>query len=320
MEPATDGLEKGRRRAVLGTLTIVLMMSAYTAGIWFYMRRKYIVFSQNVIQSIDQILAGDGTDHFHISEESLQSKIEAKLKRLQEITRAAAVTQKKQKEEIQGIVSDISHQLKTPVSNIRMYSDMAVNPEISEEMQEECLHVLHSQVEKLDFLVRELINMSRLEQNLIVMHPDVIQLRDVVREAVSTVIMKAEKKEIALDWECPDHFESVLDERWTVEAISNVLDNAVKYTSAGGRIRVYAEELGIYLKVAVEDNGMGISAEHINDVCKRFFREKKAAQKEGVGIGLYLTREIMRQQKGYLKIYSCEEKGTKVAFYFLKKI
>lgn len=107
------------------------------------------------------------------------------------------------------------------------------------------------------------------------------------------------------------------DEKWTAEALFNVLDNAVKYSPSGSRVTVHPERLEIYTKIEIRDEGTGISPEHAADVCKRFFREKKAAKTEGVGIGLYLTREILEKENGYLKISPGEKRGTTVSVYLL---
>ena len=107
------------------------------------------------------------------------------------------------------------------------------------------------------------------------------------------------------------------DEKWTLEALTNVLDNAVKYSPKGRRVQVCSECLEIYTKISISDSGIGILPEHINDVCRRFYREERAAKTEGLGIGLYLTREILDREKGYLKIFSEKNQGTTVALYLL---
>lgn len=298
------------------TIVVVLFCAVCIwAGTWVYMRKKYVDFTNAVCGSIDQILQGEGTEDFDFDDETLLSKIQMRLKRLADITEAAARESEEQKRQVQSIVSDISHQLKTPIANITMYSDTALRPELSADTRQQCLETLKKQVKKLDSLIQSLLQMSRLENNIIVLHPSENALKNTLFEVTESIRMRAQQKGTEITLECPENLKVCYDEKWTAEAIFNIVDNSVKYTGECGKIRICAEPLDIYTKITVVDNGKGIAPEHINDVCKRFFREEKSSGIEGVGIGLYLTREIISKQDGYLKIISEEGKGTSVSVY-----
>lgn len=300
---------------VLAIAAVLLCAVCIWAGVWIYMRRKYVDFTNAVCGSIDQILSGEGTGDFDFDDESLLSKIQMRLERLADITEAAARESEEQKKQVQSIVSDISHQLKTPIANITMYSDTALRPELSEETRQQCLRTLKNQVRKLDSLIQSLLQMSRLENEIIVLHPRENVLKNTLFEVAESIRLRAQKKGTEVTLECPENLHVYYDEKWTAEAIFNIVDNSVKYTGDCGKIRICVEPLEIYTKITVEDNGTGIAPEHINDVCRRFFREEKSSSIEGVGIGLYLTREIITKQNGYLKIKSEEGKGTSVSVY-----
>lgn len=295
----------------------VLCTVCICAGIWVHMRRKYVAFSDEICHSIDMILKGKGTSDFELDEETLLSKIQIRLKRLSEITEAAARESEDQKKQVQSIVSDISHQLKTPIANITMYCDTALRPEISEDMQKQCIKTMEKQVKRLDDLIRSLVQMSRLENHIIELHTEENNLKNTLLEVTESARLKAQKKKISVELKCPRELTLRYDEKWTAEAIFNLVDNSVKYTKDGGKVLIFVEPMEMYTRITVQDNGVGIAPEHINDVCKRFFREEKASHMEGVGIGLYLTREIIMRQGGYLKIQSEEGKGTKVQVYLL---
>ena len=299
-----------------------VVVSALGTGLimWINMRKKYIAFAEDICESIDTILRGESVENFVLEDETLSSRVQMRLKRLSDITEAAAKKNEDQKKEVQSIVSDISHQLKTPIAYITMYCDTVRQKELPEETREKCLEVLGRQVGKLEFLVQSLLKMSRLETHMISIHPERNSLRNTLYEVSESIRVKAEQKGLQIEVECPDDIYLYYDAKWTAEAIFNIVDNSVKYTAEGGKIRIHAEPMEIYTKIVIEDNGMGIAAEHVNDVCKRFFREGKANSTEGVGIGLYLTREIITKQDGYLKIQSREGAGTKVAVYILNKI
>lgn len=295
----------------------IAILSGTAAGIWLYMRKKYISYTEKVLSSIDDILAGRGTERFDVEEETLLSKVQMKLKKLAEITAAAARKSEEREQEVQGIISDISHQLKTPIANIVMYCDTAMNPKVPEEKRAMCMEILKDQVDKLDFLVQAMIRMSRLEQNIIALHQDKVSLQGLLERAVRSIRARAADKNIRVELICEEDAALYCDEKWTTEALFNVLDNAVKYSPQGSRIAVRTERLEIYTKINITDQGVGISPEHTADVCKRFFREEKVAKTEGVGIGLYLTREILDKEKGYLKIRSEEGSGTTVSVFLV---
>ena len=126
-----------------------------------------------------------------------------------------------------------------------------------------------------------------------------VSLQDVMGRTLQSIRGKAAEKKISLKILCEEDTSLLCDEKWTVEALFNVLDNAIKYSSSGSVVTVNSERFEIYTKIEIKDEGIGISPEHAADVCKRFFREEKAAKTEGVGIGLYLTREILEKENGY---------------------
>lgn len=309
-----------QRTILFITVPVILFfvfLGTASAGIWLHMRRKYISFAEETCRSIDAVLNGRSAEELDMDEDTLLSKVQMKLKRLEEITAAAARKSEAREQEVQGIISDLSHQLKTPVANIMMYCDTAMNPAITEEERAKCMAVLKDQVGKLDFLVQAMIRMSRLEQNIISLHPDAVSLRHLLDRAFQSIRGKAVEKNISLEILCEEDMILLCDEKWTAEALFNVLDNAVKYSPSGSRVTVHPKRLEIYTKIEIKDEGTGISPEHAADVCKRFFREKKAAKTEGVGIGLYLTREILEKENGYLKISPGEKRGTTVSVYLL---
>jgi len=241
--------------------------------------------------------------------------MQMKLKRLADITNATKQKNVQQKKQMQEMVSDISHQLKTPISNITMYNDTILNHDLPKDKIVDCLGIMQNQVEKLDFLVKSLMKMSRLENNIITLKKERGNLYDSIVEVVASVILQVEKKNLSLSVNCKNPYPLSYDEKWTIEAIFNVVDNAVKYTPEGGTIYIQVERLEMFSNICVGDSGIGIAPEHMNDIFKRFFRESKVHREEGVGIGLYLTREILTQQGGYVKVTSKEGAGSVFSIY-----
>ena len=188
---------------------------------------------------------------------------------------------------------------------------------LSDEERSEYIATLQMSLEKLTFLTNSLIKMSRLESGIIRLKPEQNSLNDIVMQAVKTVYAKARDKNITITFDCGQTFEALLDFNWTAEAVTNVLDNAVKYTPSGGVVDLKITEYPSYLRLDVSDNGIGIPEEEQAKIFGRFYRGKQSAGVDGVGIGLYLTRDIVNKQNGYIKVAS-DEKGTTFSL-FLKK-
>lgn len=211
---------------------------------------------------------------------------------------------------MKALVTDISHQLKTPVSALQACFCMYLEAD-SEKERTEFLTRSKIQIDKLEALTADLIQMSRLEHNMITLKKAEVSLTELLIGAVNTVYHKALKKEIAIETE---EFEDIivkLDSKWTMEAIANILDNAVKYSPAGSKIQVRITRLYSFVRIEIEDEGIGIERDEQNRIFGRFYRGGNEIVKntEGSGVGLYLTRKILEEQGGTVSVQS-EGKGS----------
>ena len=188
---------------------------------------------------------------------------------------------------------------------------------MSDEERIEYTVTLQTSLEKLTFLTNSLIKMSRLESGIISLKPETNSLNDIVLQAVKTVYAKAKEKNITMTFDCEQNFKALLDFNWTAEAITNVLDNAVKYTPSGGVVELKIAEYPSYLRLDISDNGIGIPEEEQAKIFGRFYRGKQSAGIDGVGIGLYLTRDIVSKQCGYIKVKS-DKRGSTFSIFFRK--
>ena len=215
-----------------------------------------------------------------------------------------------ERQELQTLVSDISHQVKTPVSNLKMATDTLLEKPMTEAERTDFIRGIRSQTDKLDFLFQALVKTSRLETGVIQLDKKPGRLFDTVAQAMSGIVYAAEKKEIAVSVDCPEDLTVFHDSKWTSEALFNLLDNAVKYTPAGGKIAVSVVLWEMYVEVKVTDTGKGISESNQAAIFRRFYREEEVHEQQGVGIGLYLAREIVTRQGGYIKVVSEPGKGS----------
>jgi len=219
-----------------------------------------------------------------------------------------------EKEILKELVSDISHQIKTPLANIKLYQEMLFD-ETDREQSTEYLIKMGKQVDKLEFLLQNMVKMSRLETGTIKIKKTENLIAETLALAIGAVILKADMKNIQIHVAYDEAYRLEHDKKWTAEAIFNVLDNAVKYTNENGNIYISVSRETIFTKISITDTGKGISLERQGTIFNRFYREPEVHDTEGIGIGLYLAREIISMQNGYMKVESEVGKGSTFYIY-----
>ena len=172
------------------------------------------------------------------------------------------------------------------------------------------MHALGSQVDKLEFLIQSMIKMSRLEAGIVKVRPKEEAIYPMLEQAVCDAAIKAEQKGISIQVWCPQEIDAFFDFKWTLEAVYNILENAVKYTREKGHIEIRASVTDFFVRIQIQDSGKGIPEEHLTEIFKRFYREPEVHLEEGVGIGLYLAREIITKQKGFIEVRSNVGEGS----------
>ena len=283
-------------------------------------RRKLVMFSDSFCGQMDDMLSGDIMQPKQtIEEESLFYKINYRLGRLYEVMQENKNNIAKERADLQELISDISHQVKTPIANLKIINNTLLENEVPPQKQKEFLTAQASQLDKLDFLMQAMIKTSRLETGVISLDQKQQPVYDTLATALGWILFNAEKKQIDVQVECPEHLDARHDRKWTSEALFNILDNAVTYTPAGGQIRVSVEGWEMYVKINIADTGIGISEQHQGTIFKRFYREDAVHDVEGIGIGLYLAREIMTLQEGYIRVASEIGQGSTFSVFLLRK-
>lgn len=280
-------------------------------------KRQVDEFADTICEILDGLIAGEPENWPQVYEDTLMARVQGKLLQFYDIADESRKQSMRDKKTIQELVSDISHQVKTPVANIRMFAGILKEHELPEEQRKQFLDTMEGQIGKLDFLMQSLIKMSRLETGTFVLHPEQVPLKQTLARAISQIWAQAEKKNIEMETVCDETTAACHDSKWTAEAIGNILDNAVKYTPKGGRIRLEVRPWQIYTRIEIADTGIGIEPEHYHDIFKRFYRAEEAAGEEGVGLGLYLAQEIIRQEKGYITVRSQKGEGTVFSVFLL---
>lgn len=216
---------------------------------------------------------------------------------------------KREEAETKSLVTDISHQLKTPLASLKMCYEIADTGSFTKEEQQSFLLQGFHEVEKLENITKSLIQLSRLEANMIQIEKRQESLKKTLLGAVNGVYMKAYDKNISISVNEFDDEQVIQDSRWTQEALLNVLDNAVKYSERGTAVEIRVMTMVSYFLIEIEDQGIGITREEMNQIFKRFYRGSSSAvqETEGSGVGLYLARKILEDQGGSIRV----KKGRK---------
>ncbi len=298
-----------KRIPLLGILIAVSGFAWVNVFMWI-MSKRLTLFTDDICQVLDRMINGDTGLEWSDDSETLFARINHRLMRLYEILRESRQQAAEERQKIQTLVSDISHQVKTPVSNLRVVTDTLLTKSVTEQEREEFIRGISMQTDKLDFLFQALIKTSRLESGAICLEKKDGLVYDTLAQAISGIVYSAEKKQIDVTIDCPEQLHVFHDRKWTAEALYNLLDNAVKYTEKGGAVTVSVKQWEMYVKIDVSDTGKGIAESRQASVFRRFYREEEVHDKPGVGIGLYLTREIIMRQGGYVKVVSEIGRGS----------
>lgn len=257
----------------------------------------------------------DGTFQENTFDESLYSATESRLAKYLGASEILARKTAEEKDRIKTLIADISHQTKTPLANILLYTELLQEQEQSAEGREN-LELLANQAQKLQFLIASLVKLSRLETGILALQPNKTAVFCLLEDAEKQFASQAKEKGLYLHipvGEAQDIM-ACFDRKWTAEALGNIIDNAVKYTDQGG-VSVRVKPYQLFVCIEVSDTGRGIPEEEQAKVFGRFYRSPEAAGQAGVGIGLYLAREILRQESGYIKVSSKEGEGTAFSMY-----
>lgn len=251
---------------------------------------------------MDMLTELEEREIFPDNEDTIISKLQSKVIKLVRILKQKNRLAEKEHENVKALVSDISHQLKTPISNLKMYSQFLEDETLPAEKRREYVGVLRISVERLYFLSESLIKVSRLESGLIQLNMEPRCLNETVMKAVKDIYPKAKMKNTEIEYREDGQVVLSHDRNWTAEAVFNLLDNAVKYADEGSKIILSVRNLGMFVEVSVEDGNGAVPEEERAKIFTRFYRGRNSRKEEGIGVGLYLSREIVVRQGGYMNL------------------
>lgn len=261
---------------------------------------------------LDEAISGEFAESSF--DESELSKLQSKLMRFLTTSSISEKKLREEKEDIEELITNISHQTKTPLTNIMMYSELLgekADGELKEYADE-----IHSQSKKLEELITALVKMSRLETGIFRLQPEDSALLTVLKRARDQALPKAKLKNIELNLSESADSQVKIDVKWTTEAVFNIIDNAIKYSDEGTCINLKIDTYEMFSCISVEDHGIGIEEEEIPKLFARFYRSREVRDNEGIGVGLYLARQLVEEQGGYIKVRSVPGKGSTFELFF----
>ncbi|MGL5750845.1 MAG: sensor histidine kinase [Paraclostridium sp.] len=223
----------------------------------------------------------------------------------------------REKESIKELVTDISHQLKTPLASLKLYNTLLIEEELEEEDRMEFLKTNEMSINKLHNLIDSLVNISRLEASMINIKTEYKSIKHTLTKAINSTIPKANQKNISIKLHDFEDIRIPHDSKWTEESIFNVLENAVKYTPDNKNVEIEVSHTINFVRVDIKDKGIGIDKSEYNNIFKRFYRSEEVEEIEGSGVGLYLTRKILEQQGGNIIVSSEKGQGSKFSLFLI---
>lgn len=296
---------------IIYSLVIMLLLGTVVYLLWKNrcLKRDIYDFTEKLDYGLQKLLNEQKLTKEVYGQDDLWNMIHEKLCRISDLYTLKNLELQKEKEYLKELVSDLSHQTKTPLANMKLYQELLCD-EMHASERTEYLTNMSRQIDKLDFLLQSMVKMSRLETGTIKIQKSKHLIADTLALAIEAVVPYADRKNISIHVTYDETLLLTHDKKWTTEAIFNILDNAVKYTEENGSISILIKQEEIFTKISIADTGKGIPIERQGAIFNRFYREPEVHGTQGVGIGLYLARKIISMQYGYIKVESEPGKGS----------
>lgn len=300
---------------IIGIIGVIILNIIISGLVIRWYKNKMLSQYNSFLNKADEILSGKRIDIVY--DESLNSAISERLNRIVEISSMQKEVAEQERDIIKSLLSNISHQIRTPLANITLYAGL-LKDELSESSSFRLADKIEKNAEKLEFFMKELLKSSYAEQEIISVNPKIIELDKIIKKCCQSVELDAMKKNIRI---CPEsnNYKVFADPKWTEEVFANIIENAIKYSSNNTEVTIKPILYESFVCVQIIDNGIGIPEQEQGKIFQRFYRGTNVTDKQGFGIGLYLAREILRKQQGYMKIKSKLNKGTIVEVFLSRR-
>ncbi|MEY8535990.1 HAMP domain-containing sensor histidine kinase [Blautia pseudococcoides] len=300
---------------IISIISIIILNVIIISLVIRWYRNNILRQYNNFLNKADEILSGKPIDIMY--DESIDSAISERLNRIVEISRMQKEVAEEERDIIKSLLSNISHQIRTPLTNITLYAGL-LKDEVKESSAFRLADKIEKNAEKLEFFMKELLKSSYAEQEIISVKPKIVELDKVMKKSCQSVELDAMKKNIHVSSEYTN-YKVFADLKWTEEVFTNIIENAIKYSPNGTEIIIKSILYESFVCVQIIDNGIGIPEQEQGKIFQRFYQGSNVTDKQGFGIGLYLAREVLRKQQGYMKIKSGLNNGTTVEVFLSRR-
>lgn len=304
------------------TKIYIWIISLFMFIVLFYL--NYIQYS-SIYKDISKITLGSKymlennyDKHLYTNREGEFSKLFNTFSNMRDIIRNNILDLKKEKTFLVNLLSDISHQLKTPLSSLIVFNEIIMSKDINEKEKNIFLLKSKNQLERMEWLIKSLLKLAKLDSGAIIFKKENNCLNDTIKESIETLSTKSLKNNVEIIFNGRNKIKMNHDKEWLTEAFINLIKNGIEHTDKGGYINISIVDSPIYYKVIIEDNGEGIYEEDLPNIFKRFYKGKRSKKSDSVGIGLALSKSIIEGQGGFIEVESERGYGTKFSILFLK--
>lgn len=300
--------------------TAVLIGIFGIASLSIFMR--YVLIQEKELKEINEYIKEVNNKNYSLKIEDNKdgelSRLRNELYKTTVILREAAENSEEEKEKLSIAIADISHQLKTPLTSIRiMLDNISDNPDMSQEIREDFIQDISKQVEHMSSLVISLLKTAKFDAGTIKMENEEIDAKKLIDSVINNLAILIEIKEIEVITKIDEKAIFIADYKWQQEALTNILKNAIEHSQPKSNIYIIVENTSIFLKIKIKDEGQGIAQKDLKHIFERFYKAKNCNE-DSIGIGLSLAKTIIEQNNGYIKATSEVGKGTLFEIKYIK--
>lgn len=267
---------------------------------------------------IQKVSKGDYLVNISENSEDELSSLKNSLYKITVMLKEESENKKKQNEAIVSSVSDISHQLKTPLTSMQILIDNILdNPQMDESTKRKFITEISKQIKEMNFLILALLKLSKLDAGVVEFDKEKISLNNIINDTIDTLDVLIELKQIKIIKNFKSNSTIIGDYNWNKEAILNIVKNAVEHTSANKTVTITLDENSVYTSITIKDEGEGIKEKELKNIFNRFYKTENSDE-NSIGIGLSLAKSIIEKQNGHITVDSIEGQGTTFKIKYLK--
>ena len=311
-------LQKEMNNAKVQNLLLISLFGLVSLSVYLI----YIIAQEKKVKEINEYIRQINNKNYTLkikdNKDDELSKLRNELYKTTVILKEAAQNSEKEKEDLSTALADISHQLKTPLTSIRiMLDNINDNPDMSKEIRDDFILEISKQIDWISSLVVSLLKIAKFDAGTIKMENEKINAKELINDVIDNLAILVELKEIEIVTNIDEKATFIADYKWQKEALTNILKNSIEHSNQGSKIIITVENSSVFLKIKLQDYGQGIDKKDLKHIFERFYKAKNSSE-ESIGIGLALSKAIIEKNNGYIKVDSELDKGTTFEIKYMK--